>query len=72
MYPEDFTSQELDTLRTYVETHKSGAVLAGPVTEPSNEVKVVTLDQTMTCENLHVGALRQFSTTWTDSLTNRA
>jgi hypothetical protein len=68
LYPQDLPADDVESLRTFVTGSDAGAVLAGPQPEPSSQVKAVTIDQTMTCTSLHVGALRQFSTAWFDSM----
>lgn len=72
LYPEDLPGEDVTALRAFVTSDEdvARAVLAGPHSEASGQVKAVTIEQTMTCQNLHVGALRQFSTTWVESLTS--
>ena len=74
LYPEDLPGQELAALRDFVTSGDDvgRALLAAAHSEPSPVVKAVTVKQTMTCQDLHVGALREFSTTWVESLTSGA
>lgn len=68
LYGEDLQEDDLDTLRTYTTNHKYGAVLAAAHPEPTDEVQVHTIEQTMTCEQLDIAAINEFSTTWLQSL----
>lgn len=72
LYPRSLPADDVATLRDFVTTNESRAVLAGPNPQMSTQVKAVTIRQTMTCEDLHVGALRQFSTAWIDARTSGA
>lgn len=74
LYPEDLAGEEIAALPDFVTSDEevARAVLAGPHTESTTEVKAITIEQTMTCQDLHIGALQQFSTTWVKFLTSGA
>lgn len=74
LYPEDLPGEELTALRDFVTSdgEVGPALLAGAHGEPSPVVKAVTVNQTMICQDLHVCAPREFSTTWVQSLTSGA
>jgi hydrogenase/urease accessory protein HupE len=68
LYPQSLPDQDLDLLREFVTESEPAALLAGARTDDTGEVAVVTANQQMTCESVHVGALRQFSRTWLESI----
>jgi hypothetical protein len=68
LYPGDLPADQLESLRAFVEGHPSRGVLAGSDNHTSGKVKAVTVAETMTCNEVHMGALQQFSAAWFDSL----
>lgn len=68
LYPGDLDSEDLAALRDFVASGDPQGVLAGTADVPDGQVKVLTNRQEMTCESVHVGALRQFSRAWIDSI----
>jgi hydrogenase/urease accessory protein HupE len=68
LYADDLPGDDLDTLRSYTTNHKYGAVLAAAHPEPTSEVQVHTIEQTMTCEQFDVAAIDEFSSTWLRSI----
>lgn len=67
LYPDDLPAADVDLLREFVTESEPPALIAGARDESSGQVEVVTANQQMTCESVHVGALRQFSRTWLES-----
>lgn len=68
LYPDDLSDQDLDRLRAFVTESEPAALLAGTRDDDNPQVSVVTQDQQMTCETVHVGALRMFSRAWFESI----
>lgn len=68
LYPEDMASEDLTALRDFVTMTEANPVLAGARDTNTTTVDVITSTQQTTCERLHVGALRQFSSTWLEAL----
>lgn len=68
LYPQDLPGGEVDMLRDFVASKDPAGVLAGVDEAPEGQVIAITGRQQMTCESVHVGALRQFSRTWFDSI----
>lgn len=68
LYPHDVTAADLDLLRGVVETGDPAGVLAGARDDTTGQVKAVTIGRDLTCEAVQVGALRQFSRTWMESI----
>lgn len=67
LYPDDTPDTDVEALRKFVASEDPRGVLAGARNDTSGRIKVVTDRQEMTCESVHVGALRQFSRAWLDS-----
>jgi hydrogenase/urease accessory protein HupE len=68
LYPETLSEQDVDLLRDFVTDSDPAALLAGAREDASGQVAAITANQQMTCEGVHVGALRQFSRTWLASI----
>jgi len=68
LYPDDLPASDLDLLRNFVEAGDPAGVLAGARADTTGQVKAVTIRQEMTCTSVHVGALRQFSRAWMESI----
>ena len=67
MYPDDLSEEDTSSLRAYVDD--STGVLAGARPgEAGDGLVAVTARQQMTCPDVHIGALRQFSSTWLESI----
>lgn len=66
LYPDTLGSDDLGRLRDYVSD--TTGVLAGARPQPTDEVTAITATQQLTCPAIHLGALRQFSRTWLDSI----
>jgi hydrogenase/urease accessory protein HupE len=66
-YPPRMPESDQEALREFVDGAGLG-VMAAPHQDTTAGVKAVTVRQTMSCESLQVGALRQFSSTWLASL----
>ncbi|HEY0888502.1 MAG TPA: HupE/UreJ family protein [Nocardioides sp.] len=68
LYAEDLPDADVAALRDFVASGDPRGVLAGTGEVTDGKVKAVTMRQEMTCESVHVGALRQFSRAWMDSI----
>jgi hypothetical protein len=68
LYADDLPGDDLDALRSYTTGHEYSAVLAAAHPEPSSEVQVHTLEQTMTCKQFDIAAVDEFSSTWLKTL----
>jgi len=78
LYPEDQSNQDLDLLREYVTESQPAALLADAREDAGGQdaggqdaggqVAVITAKQRMTCESVHIGALRQLSRSWLASI----
>ncbi|MEO5665331.1 MAG: HupE/UreJ family protein [Nocardioides sp.] len=64
LYPDDVTGPELDELRDFIEAGDPDGVVAGAREDTTGQVKAVTIRQELICEEVHVGALRQYSRAW--------
>ncbi len=67
LYPDDLPATDLELLRDFVEAGDPAGVLAGARDATTGQIKAVTIRQELTCEAVHIGALRQFSRAWMDS-----
>jgi|GEM_PF-2420479 len=68
LYPADLSVTDLDLLRDVVVESNPPALLAGVRNDGGDGVDVITADQQMTCDSFDVGALREFSDSWLESL----
>lgn len=68
LYGNDLPDADVTALRNFVDAKDPAKVLVGGGDVPDGQFVAVTLEQQMSCENVHVGALRQFSRTWFKSL----
>ena len=68
LYPDDLTENDVTALRDFVTSGDPTSVIAGTGEVNAGQVKAVTVRQEMTCETVHIGALRQFSRAWMESL----
>lgn len=68
LYPQDLPQADVTALREFVTSGDPAGVLAGTGEVAEGRLKAVTMRQQMTCESVHVGALRQFSRAWMDSI----
>ncbi|MGL5823331.1 MAG: HupE/UreJ family protein [Nocardioides sp.] len=67
-YPRSANSQDVDTLRTYVNSDKGEFVLAGPNPEESEVFEVHTFYETLSCAELEMGNLVDFRNAWIESV----
>lgn len=68
LYPDDLTDTDLDLLRDFVEASDPAGVLAGAREDATGQVTAVTTGHELTCKAVQVGALRQFSRAWVESI----
>jgi hydrogenase/urease accessory protein HupE len=68
LYPPSLEEPALDELRSFVTGPDGQGVLAGPSADPVEEVKAVNAYETLTCDDLDVETLQEFTTEWFDSL----
>lgn len=68
LYPDDVDAADLEELRDFVEAGDPTGVLAGARDDATGQITAVTTRHEMTCETVHVGALRQFSRAWMESI----
>lgn len=68
LYPDDVTDTDLDQLRDLVESGDPAGVVAEGREDVTGQVTAVMVRQEITCETVHVVALRQFSRAWMESI----
>ncbi|GEP33972.1 hypothetical protein NSZ01_17400 [Nocardioides szechwanensis] len=68
LYGNELPDADLTALRDFVDAKDPAQVLVANGDVPDGQLVAVTLEQQMSCENVHVGALRQFSREWFNSL----
>jgi hypothetical protein len=68
LYPDDLPENDVTALRDFVASGDPTSVIAGTAEVSAGQVKAVTVREEMTCETVHIGALRQFSRAWMDSI----
>lgn len=68
LYGDDLPDADVTALQEFVDAKDPAKVLVGNGDVPDGQLVAITLEQQMSCENVHVGALRQFSRDWFESL----
>lgn len=68
LYPLDLEQAGVDELRSLVTGPEGTGLLAGPAAEDTDEVKVINAYETMTCGELDVAEIEQFSGEWFESI----
>jgi hypothetical protein len=68
LYPDTAPGADVSALREFVAARDPSGVIAGARGVSEAGMVAVTADQQMTCPNVQIGALRQFSRAWMDSI----
>lgn len=68
LYGDGVSDEDVTALREFVDAKDPAQVLVGNGDVPAGQLVAVTQKQQMSCEDVHVGALRQFSRNWFETL----
>lgn len=68
LYPQDAATEDIDTLRAYVNSEKGEYVFGGPNPEPSDVFEVHNLYETLTCDELEMGYVVDYRNAWIESV----
>lgn len=68
LYPQSASTDDTDTLRTWVNSENGATVFSGPNPETTDRFEAHTLYETLSCEELEMGPLVDFQTAWLATL----
>jgi hypothetical protein len=68
LYPQNAATDDIDTLRTYINSDQGEFVLAGPHPDDSDRFEIHNLYETLTCEKLEMGNLVDYRNAWIESV----